>query len=353
MADPTALSLAEQRVLSTIDQDAECPVGISRAADLMGKHYTLVGDISLLTGERDENFRVKTATGDGSIFKIFGLSQSVEAAELLGAILSYLEHTASDLPVPRLIVGRAGEKIVRFRDEAGRDRLAMMYSFLPGKPLMDAQRQTAQYQQCGALLAKVAQALRAFRHPAMHRPLIWDLRTVPVLRALVPQIPDLPFAPFVHAFLELFVRDVAGPLAMLPHQFVHNDFNARNIIVDTAHEACVSGVIDFGDAIYTARVADVAVGVIGQISAPESADLALQTFVDAYRAISPLEPEERALLPWLVAARIVQNVVMTSWYRSRESEGGHFAAFGPEFFAWRVEFARRLIAGETGVSLSA
>lgn len=337
------LSPAEQEVLSTLEDGPACPVGLSAAAELIEQHYTAGGDVSLLTGERDENFRLKNAAGDGAIFKIFGLSQADQAADLLAAILTYLEKAAPDLPVPRLIAGKAGE-VLRFRDEEGRDRRAIMYSFLPGKPLMEAQRQVAQYRQCGALLATLAQALRDFRHPAMQRPLIWDLRTVPALRGLVPQIRDLPFAPFVREFLDSFARDVAGPLAALPHQCVHNDFNARNLIVDANDEARVSGIIDFGDAIHTARVADIAVGVIGQLSAPNSASLALESFVAAYEAITPLEAAEKALLPRMVAARIVQNVVMTSWYRSRQPADGHFAAFDADYFAWRVDFAQSLIA---------
>jgi hydroxylysine kinase len=170
------------------------------------------------------------------------------------------------------------------------------------------------------------------------------LRNIPVLRGLLPQIDDLPFAPFVREFLDFFARDIARPLAALPHQFVHNDFNARNLIVDERDDARISGVIDFGDAAYTARIVDVAVAVIGQLSAPDTADLALETFIEAYRAVSPLEAREEALLPCLVAARIVQNVVMTSWYRSRQPVDGHFAAFDAEYFAWRVDFARRLTA---------
>jgi len=337
------LSLAERKILSTLDDGSDCPVGLSAATRLIDEYYAIAGGVSLLTGERDENFRVKTATGDGAIFKIFGLSQADEAADLLAAILTYLERTAPHLPVPRLIAGKAGETL-RFQDEEGRNRRAIMYSFLPGKPLMDAQRQSAQYRQCGALLATLAQALRGFRHPAMHRPLIWDLRNLPALRGLLPSIPDVAFAPFVHDFLEIFVRDVVGALAALPHQFVHNDFNARNIIVEADYEARVSGVIDFGDALYTARIADVSVGVIGQLSAPESADEALEAFAEAYDAITPLEAGEQALLPWLVAARIVQNLVMTSWYRSRQPSNGHFVAFNADYFAWRVDFAQRLIS---------
>jgi Ser/Thr protein kinase RdoA (MazF antagonist) len=336
------LSFAEHEALSMLADGPACPVGLPAAMELIEQHYSTIGDVSLLTGERDENFRMESTEGDGTIFKIFGPSQADAAADMLAKILIYLERTAPDLPVPRLIVGRSGE-ILRFQDEMGRDRCAVMYSFLPGRPLMDTQRNTQQYRQCGTLLATLAQALSGFRHSAMRRPLIWNLCTVPALRGLLPQIRDLPFETFICKFLERFMRDVADPLSALPHQFVHNDFNARNIIVAAEDEAWVKGVIDFGDAIYTARVADGAVGVIGQLSTPDCAECALKTFVEAYEAVSPLEATEKALLPWMVAARIVQNVVVTSWYRGRQLSDEHFAGFDEDYFAWRVDFARSLI----------
>jgi Ser/Thr protein kinase RdoA (MazF antagonist) len=108
----------------------------------------------------------------------------------------------------------------------------------------------------------------------------------------------------------------------------------------------VVGVIDFGDAIHTALIADVAVGVIGQLASPQTADDAIREFVHAYCEVEPLSSEELSLLDSLIAGRIVQNVVMTSWYRSLDTEAdGHFAAFDASFFEWRIELAKRLCHG--------
>ena len=249
---------------------------------------------------------------------------------------------APDLPVPGLIRSRDGLDTLRFVDSKGHERYAVLYSFLPGKQLIDTCRSETQYRQCGALLARTAIGLGNFVHPAMYRPVIWDLRNLAWLRPLIQQLDELPFADFICAFIDEFANRVSARLDRAPRQFVHNDFNARNIIVDAHDETRVTGVIDFGDAVHTARVADVAVGVIGQLSAPENAEVAFRAFVEAYQELSPLDTEELLLLPWLVAGRIVQNVTVTSWYRSRHPDEQHFTAFGPDFFAWRIEFAKHL-----------
>ena len=274
--------------------------------------------------------------------KVFGLSQPRDEADLLAGMLKHLKRSAPDLPVPRLIQTRNDRDTINFVDSKGHERYAVLYSFLQGKPLIDARRSRTQRRQCGALLARTAIGLKDFAHPAMYRPMIWDLRNLACLRPLIQQLDDLPFKDFIPAFLDEFADSPSKRLDLAPRQFVHNDFNARNIIVDTQDETQVTGVIDFGDAVHTARVADVAVGVIGQLSAFESAEIAMRAFIEAYQEISPLDADEILLLPWLVAGRIVQNVILTSWYRSRHPDEQHFVAFGPDFFSWRIEFAKHL-----------
>ena len=174
--------------------------------------------------------------------------------------------------------------------------------------------------------------------------MIWDLRNLAYLRPLVQQLADLPFKDFICAFLDEFADNVSKRLDLADRQFVHNDFNARNIIVDAEDDTRVTGIIDFGDAVHTARIADVAVGVIGQLSVPQGADVAMHAFIEAYQEVSPLSAEETLLVPWLVAGRIVQNVILTSWYRSRRPDEQHFAALGADFFTWRIDFAKQLRA---------
>src|SRR5581483_8095989 len=104
------------------------------------------------------------------------------------------------------------------------------------------------------------------------REIAWDLGQLPRLASLLPKVPDLPEIAFLNQFVAEFTERISPPLAAVRHQFVHNDFNARNIIVDPANESQIVGVIDFGDAVHTALVADVAVGVMGQLASPDTAD---------------------------------------------------------------------------------
>jgi len=321
-----------------------CPLELALVESLLRERFGIVAQAERLTGDRDENFRVHVTGGNGYVFKAMGVRESEATGDLLPAVLTHLERVDVELPVPRLVRSLDGRTQIRVADASGTTRIASLCTFLPGKLLMSATRSSGQRRACGKLLARVARALRTFDHAACRREVAWDIARVPALASLIPQVPDLPDTAFLNDFLARFSMEITPRLSQLRHQFVHNDFNARNILVDPDDESRVVGIIDFGDAVYTAQVADVAVGVTGQLDTPETADEALREFVAAYCEIEPLRPEELCVLNWLVAGRIVLNFVRTAWLRRRQPPGGHFEAFDASFFGWRIEFAKRLLS---------
>lgn len=320
-------------------------VSAARAESLARERFGIVGHAERLTGERDENFWMRTEVGPGYVLKVANPAESPEITDLQIAALLHVERVDPSLPCARVLRCKDGRAQTRFIDENGADRTAVLYSFLPGKPLLHARRSPGQRAACGRLLARLGHALRDFAHPASHRALVWDLRQLPTVQPLLAEVPGLLEAEFIRSFLAGFAAGIAPRLATLRNQFVHNDFNARNVIVDPADESRVVGVIDFGDAVHTALAADVAVGAVGQLAAPETADESIREFVRAYCEVEPLSAEELAILPRLIAGRIVQNVVMTSWHRARDAGSTHFDGFDTAYFEWRIALAKRLVSG--------
>jgi hydroxylysine kinase len=342
------------------------PLELDLVESLLREQFGITAEVERLTGDRDENFRVHVAKGPGYVFKVLPVDESAVIGDLLPALLTHLERVAADLPVPRLVRSLDGRTQIRFADACGTIRTASLCTFLPGKLLMSATRSSGQRRACGELLARLARALRTFDHAACRREVAWDVARVPALASLIPQVPHLADTAFLRDFVARFSVEITPRLARLRHQFVHNDFNARNILVDPDDESRVVGIIDFGDAVYTARAADVAVGVTGQLDSPETADEAFREFVAAYCEVEPLCPEELSLLNWLLAGRIVLNFVRTAWLRQRrdagqpehsegnpekrhgrdagQPPGGHFAAYDATFFGWRIELAKRLVS---------
>lgn len=317
------------------------------AESFVREHYGIEARAERLTGERDENFWLRTEQGPDYVLKVCGPAESAEMASLQIAVLRHVQLTDPNLPCPRVMRSTDDRFQVQLQSKEHGTRTAFLCTFMPGKLLLSSTRSREQQAACGRLLARLGHSLRTFEHPATHRELVWDLRQLPKLQAVCAGVPDLLKAQFITRFLEQFASEISPRLSVLRRQFVHNDFNARNILVDPADEARITGVIDFGDAVHTALVADVAVGVIGQLATPDNADDAIREFVSAYCEVEPLTTEELAILKWLIAGRVVQNVVMTSWHRANNPASKHFEGFDAAYFEWRLALAQRLVAPVT------
>ncbi len=318
-------------------------------AALMLQHYGLEGSAEELTGEREANFHVRTEAGAQYVFKASCAIQSDSVFDLPDGILLHLEATDPGLPIPRVSRTLAGGTRVALQDGRGRRTEAMLCTYIPGSLMISVPRCRQQRRQCGHLLARLGRALRDFDQASCHRPLIWDLRRFAKVAQLLAELPDALHRPELLDFAAAFCSQVGPALDVLRRQVVHNDLNARNVIVSSADSAQVAGIIDFSDALHTALVADVAVGAVGQVASPEAAREAIAEFVAAYQEVEPLLADELAILNRLVAARLVTNYVVVSWKRALRPEDGHFAAFGPEYFRWRLELALQLAADPRGV----
>jgi Ser/Thr protein kinase RdoA (MazF antagonist) len=320
---------------------------LSAAEAFVRDHYGIEARAEALTGERDENFWLRTPPGPDYVLKVCSPGESPEIASLQIAVLRHVQLTDPDLPCPRVMRSKDDRFQLQLEWKEHGTRTAFLCTFMPGKLLLSSTRSREQQAACGRLLARLGRALKTFEHAASRRELVWDLRHLPKLQALCAGITNLPKAQFIAGFLEQFTAEISPRLSVLRRQFVHNDFNARNILVDPADEARITGVIDFGDSVHTALVADVAVGVIGQLATPEHADDAIREFVGAYCEVEPLTAEELDILKWLIAGRIVQNVVMISWHRAQNPSSKHFDGFDAAYFEWRLALAQRLVSPVT------
>ncbi|MEP7245601.1 MAG: phosphotransferase [Gammaproteobacteria bacterium] len=308
-------------------------------------HYGLDVHADRLTGERDENFRVRAGRGAEYMLKIANAAEQPSITQLSTAALLHMEKVDPGFPCPRVCRARNGQPQIQFDDPAGQVRTARLVTFLSGKRLLSVARSKKQRASCGRLAARLARALRNFEHPASHHMVIWDLQHVPLLHALLADVPGLPAADFISEFVTDFEARVAPRLATVRHQFVHNDLNVGNILVDEQDDSRVAGVIDFGDAVHTALIADVAIALVGQITTIEAMDEVIGDFLGAYQEVEPLQSTELEILNALVAARIVQGLLIPSWHRAKNPSATHFDAFDDAHVARRVAMVRRLMSG--------
>jgi Ser/Thr protein kinase RdoA (MazF antagonist) len=318
---------------------------LSRALELARERYGIEARAARLTGERDENFRLTAADGRDYVLKVAHPAENPSVTDLTTKALLHLESVDPALPCPRVVRERGGGSSICFIDDERTPRTARVLTYLPGQPLGASAHPQRLRAECGRLGGRLTRALRSFEHPAAHRAIVWDVRHAAYLSQLLGQLPGFPCRAEASAVLERIVPRIDARLPQLRQQIVHNDLNPKNILV--TETGAVTGVIDFGDMTCTAVIADVAVTAAEHI--PEEcragsgeATASLHEVANAYHESVPLSAEELALLPTLVAARLVANMVVHEWHVHRNPGGGHYLPLGADFIRTRLQIAAEL-----------
>lgn len=277
-------------------------------------HATLVRHLS---GERDLNFLVEVQEQAQTVparyvLKVSDSKENPAALALQNATLEHLAQHAPQLPVQRLYRWQGGAQLLALPGPEG-VCYARILGYLPGLPLHEAPASAAQRQSIGAALGALDRALAGFDYPLVGNPaLLWDIHRTPELQAWLPAIANPQLRAWGAAVFDRYVQDVQPLLPTLAQQYLHNDFNPYNLLVNPADPHQVCGVLDFGDMVHGPRVFDAAVAMSYQGCEAGRPSLGnMLDFAQGYQAANPLSRRELQLLPLLAAVRCAMTLCIT------------------------------------------
>ncbi len=110
------------------------------------------------------------------------------------------------------------------------------------------------------------------------------------------------------------VVEIAGVVAgivssSLPRQVIHGDLNDDNILLANNE---VVGVIDAGDAMYSLRIAELAIAAAYMILDQDDPRLVAHDLVAGFSSIVDVTPKEAAVIWPLIKGRLALSVVMSA-----------------------------------------
>ena len=296
------------------------PAFTKEAAEQMaGEIFGVLGEARQLYGERDQNFRIKTAEGPGIIFKILGPSERPEAVEFQIAALDHIQMMDPALPVPRVRRTPAGEAYAYAQDAAGTAHMVRALDFQLGQVMESIAPTPGLLRDAGATLARLNKALANFFHPGAGQKIVWDLRAIQTMRPFAALIEPAEDRALVESVLDRFLAFLPE-LAKLRHQPVHNDLHPGNMLVNE-DASRVTGLLDFGDMIHGPLIFDLAVTAAETVG--ENLDpVTYATHVIAgYDALNPLEPAEFPALFEAIIARHALAATIMAWRKQNDPAG--------------------------------
>ncbi|MBB6484768.1 aminotransferase class III-fold pyridoxal phosphate-dependent enzyme [Rhizobium lusitanum] len=296
--------------------------------------FGVTAKASPLDSERDRNYRLKTEADAGWILKIVNSSEPRIESEFQTALLNHLAAANSELVVPHLKPSLSGDFLASTTAPNGETHALRLVGWLVGTPLAEVGRTIDLMRSLGRSLGELDRALQGFIHPGALRELDWDLRHAARARSRLHFVRDEARRAILERFIERFETLVEPKLSRLRAQVIHNDANDWNVLVDEHNNQRISGVIDFGDAVHTVLVAEVAIACAYSILDMEDPIGAAAALAAGFHEKYPLQSEEIDILFDLIAMRLVTSVTFSASRHDQTDDNPYLAI--SEAPAWRL-----------------
>ncbi|WP_373516287.1 aminotransferase class III-fold pyridoxal phosphate-dependent enzyme [Pricia sp.] len=305
-----------------------------QAESLIQELFDVSGKATPLPGYLDFNFRIKVDDGEGYILKISRPDEDVEYLDFQQKLLQYAEKKGRNLISPHVILDTKGNPMAWFTDDAGNRRIVRLLTWISGRiwsavnPQLDDLRFSL-----GAQCGKLTQALQGFDHPQAHREFEWDIARSLWTTAHLDLF-DEKERRILHSFQKDFEK-MQSSYATLRKAVVHNDANDNNLIVseDLVHPT-VKAAIDYGDALHTQIINDLAIACAYAIMGHNIPLEAALPIVKGYHSEFPLEERELKHLYNAIAMRLVISVIKSAMNKREEPDNAYLLV--SEKPAWEV-----------------
>jgi Ser/Thr protein kinase RdoA (MazF antagonist) len=287
--------------------------------------WQITAEVSGLDSERDQNWLVQAGGQPSHVLKI---ANRHDGSGLLGLQQSMMRRlSAAGLPCPAIIPTPAGA----WWTEAD-GHLAWLITYLPGRRLTDVVPSAVLLDGIGELVGRAALALAGFDHPAARRRLQWDVaRASQVIGDYRLHVTEPGRRALLDRVLDRYQAQVEPLLGELPSSVIHNDANDHNLLVsgDT-----VTGLLDFGDAVHSVTVNDLAIACTYAMLGSSDPALTARCVTAGYERWRLLSAPEHRVLPHLIMTRLATSAAISAYQQTIHPDNAYLRV--SELPAWRL-----------------
>ncbi len=279
---------------------------ISIATQYVSQYYGLTGALKKLPGEVDFNFYLKSDDGQEYTLKISRPDTPIEEIDFEIAILKHLATSGIPLKTPQSIPTLNGQEYIQLAQK----QFIRLQKWVPGRMLAEVNPRSPQVlENWGKTAALLSLHLADFDHPTAHRFYKWNPSEVDASKKYRSYMQNPEEQIIADYFWDLFDQKALPHLSSLRKSVNYNDAHEHNLLCnqDTLHPQ-ITGVIDFGDALYTETINELAIAcAYAGMFLPDPL-LGFAQVLKAYHQIFPVTKKELAVLFPLIAARLLLSV---------------------------------------------
>ncbi|WP_428229858.1 aminotransferase class III-fold pyridoxal phosphate-dependent enzyme [Flavobacterium sp.] len=288
--------------------------------DLVKEHYGLDVTVKALNGYDELNFLLSNEKNEKYILKVSNESHPFPFLEAQINIIQHLKKSSISDCFQHFSINKQGEELTKII-RASKTYYIRILNFLEGTFWVDVKTKTTElHHNLGRFLGNMDHALQDFSHPAMHRGYTWDISRASEADDNLKHILNHEKRRIAGYFLLQFDTEVLPQIHRLRHAYIHNDANDYNILVQGNR---ISGLIDFGDMVYTALINNLAIACTYAMLDEKDPLAVAATIVEGYHKVYALRKQELDLLYYLIAARLCISVTQSAYNASLDSNNEH------------------------------
>ncbi|ENA1793969.1 aminotransferase class III-fold pyridoxal phosphate-dependent enzyme [Flavobacterium psychrophilum] len=289
--------------------------------ELLAKdHYGLFVSAKMLNGYDELNYLLTDINNKQFILKVSDENQPFLFLDAQVKIIKHLSNSSISNNFQQFCINNQGDELTAVENE-GKKYYLRILSFLEGDFWVDKlEKSNILYSQLGHFLGTMDKSLQDFSHTAMHRQYTWDISRASDANDRLKYIKNHEKRRIASYFLLQFDTEVLPKIHTLRHAYIHNDANDYNVLVD---DNTVTGLIDFGDMVYTALINNLAIACTYAMLSHEDPLSAATLIVKGYHESYALTTQELDALYYLIAGRLCISVTQSAFNGSLDTNNDH------------------------------
>lgn len=287
--------------------------------------YGIEANATPLPGEVDSNFRLTDKDNQSFLLKISRADADEKQIDFQIDLMRYLNNQNLPIEIPKPIASKAG----RFREivtnSQGRTQHIRLQSWVKRRMLGDVNPRTSDLlRQWGETCGWLCKVLKGYDHPAAHRSYKWNPSEMLASKEFLKYITDKETHDAATYFVEIFEKETIPLLPQLRRSVNYNDAHEHNLLVNSDFKnPKIIGLIDFGDAIYTQTISELAIAcAYACMDKPDPLEAAAET-IKGFHSIFPLEEKEVEVLFSLITARLLITIATAAHNKHIEPENAY------------------------------
>ncbi len=304
-----------------------------KIAEIAAGHYGISGSVNALNGYDELNFVISTSDGKMFICKVANDKHGLFFLDAQVEMLQYLAVSIVSDGFSQYLKNNSGNQITTINVDDANYYLRIL-TFLEGTFWVEVPTYPDElFYSLGSFLGAMDKALQHYSHPALHRHYEWDIANTMDVESNLSYILDHEKRRIASYFVMQFREEVIPIMPKLRKAYIHSDANDYNVLVNGNK---VTGLIDFGDIVYSELVNNLAIACTYAMFNQQDVIKAASLVIKGYHEQYPLTEKELSVMYYLIAGRLCISVTHSAYQAAHDSENEHH--FITENNAWDLLF---------------